>query len=98
MKIGKVIKGLRKRKGYNQTEFAAMCDITQTSLSLIETDVKRPSPTTLKQICKALEVPEMYLYILSAEENDVPKQKRYLYKVLFPTIESMVKQLWLEKT
>lgn len=96
MNIGKVIKDLRKEKGYNQTEFAAACDITQTSLSLIETGVKRPNPTTLKAICKKLEVPEMFLYILSAEEKDVPKQKKYLYSILFPTIENMVKQLWIE--
>jgi transcriptional regulator with XRE-family HTH domain len=97
MNIGKVIKELRKLKGVNQTDFAGSCGITQTSLSLIESGTKRPNPKTLKKICLNLEVPEMYLYILSAEEGDVPEEKKSLFKILFPTIESLVKQLWVDK-
>ncbi|MEP7168856.1 MAG: helix-turn-helix transcriptional regulator [Bacteroidota bacterium] len=96
MNIGKAIKELRKKKGISQIDFAKSCDITQTSLSLIETGTKRPSPATLKKICLVLEIPEMYLYLLSADESDVPANKKHLFKILFPNIETMVKQLWVE--
>jgi XRE family transcriptional regulator, regulator of sulfur utilization len=97
MNIGKVIRSLRKQKGLSQTEFAERCDITQTSLSMIETGSKRPNPKTLKKICQVLEIPEMYLVILSSEEKDVPESKKHLYKLLFPKIEEMIKDLWLEE-
>ena len=97
MNIGKVIKSLRKQKGLSQTEFASKCDLTQTSLSMIETGTKRPNPKNLKKICEVLEVPEMYLYILSSEEKDIPENKKHLYKLLFPMIEKMIKELWLEE-
>ena len=97
MNIGKVIKDLRKEKGINQTVFAKACGITQTSLSLIESGTKRPNPKTLKKISSKLGIPEMYIYLLSAEEMDVPPNKRKAFEFLFPTIEAMIKELWLEK-
>ena len=96
MNIGRVIKDLRKEKGFNQIEFAAKCSITQTSLSLIETDSQRPNPSTLKKICKVLDIHEMFLYILSVDEKDIPENKKEKFEILFPTIENMIKQLWAD--
>jgi transcriptional regulator with XRE-family HTH domain len=97
MNIGKVIKSLRKQKSLSQTEFAEKTGITQTSLSMIETGSKRPNPKTLKKICEILEIPEMYLIILSSEEKDVPESKKDLYKELFPIIEHMIKRIWIKE-
>ena len=52
MNIGKVIKELRKERGFSQIELANICNLTQTSLSQIETGAKRPTSKNLKKICK----------------------------------------------
>ncbi|RDV14532.1 XRE family transcriptional regulator [Pontibacter diazotrophicus] len=94
MNLGETIKELRKRKGFNQSEFAAKCNISPTSLSLIESGKKRPHTKTLDAICSALEIPEPFLYFLSTTESDIPEEKREAYKILGPTIKSMMSQLF----
>lgn len=94
MNLGETIKDLRKSKGFNQSDFAAKCNISPTSLSLIESGKKRPHPKTLNDICLALEIPEPYLYFLSATESDIPENKKEAYKILGPTIKSMINQLF----
>ncbi|MFD3001864.1 helix-turn-helix domain-containing protein [Pontibacter toksunensis] len=94
MKLGETIKELRKRKGFSQSEFAAKCSISPTSLSLIESGKKRPHAKTLDAICGALEIPEPFLYFLSTTESDIPEEKREAYKILGPTIKSMMNQLF----
>jgi XRE family transcriptional regulator, regulator of sulfur utilization len=93
MKLGKAIKELRKQKGISQKDFALKVSISPTSLSLIESDVKRPSNTTLKKICKELKISEPLIYIAATEEEDVPKQKRELFRLLFPSVKSLVMQI-----
>ena len=80
MNIGGTIKDLRIKKGFNQQEFAVKCKISATSLSQIENGIKRPNPNTLKNICKALGVSESIIYLMSADVNDVPKNKKMLLK------------------
>ena len=82
MNIGQTIGKLRKEKELNQIDFAKKIGISQTSLSQIESGKKSPSKTTLKSICKALELSELHLYLLSFDESDVPEHKRDLYKQL----------------
>ena len=42
MNIGLAIKSIRKKLSITQYELAEKCDLSQTSLSQIETGVKRP--------------------------------------------------------
>jgi transcriptional regulator with XRE-family HTH domain len=81
MNIGTTIKQLRKEKGMNQTEFGNKVDITQATLSQIESGQTVPHKTTLKRICEVLEVPQELLYMMSVEENNIPKEKRELYSI-----------------
>jgi transcriptional regulator with XRE-family HTH domain len=97
MDLGTTIKNLRKSKGYTQSEFAKLCDITQTSLSLIESNNNRPNSNTLKNICITLQVPESYIYLLSIDEADIPKSKLKLFKKLFPPVKDMLKNLLLDQ-
>ena len=53
MNIGRAIKEIRKRKGLSQLDLSEATDISQTSLSQIESGNKRPNPSSLKKICKA---------------------------------------------
>lgn len=96
MNIGAAIKKIRVEKGISQGDLAASCEISQTSLSQIEKGVKRPSTSTLKSICRELEVPETIIYLYALEENDIPESKKELFKHIFPTVEDMIKRIVVE--
>lgn len=93
MDIGTTITRLRKEKGLSQVEFAKLIDLTQTSLSQIESGKKRPSSTTLKNICHHLGISELHLYLLSFDESDVAENKRELYHQLEGPLKELVFKL-----
>jgi XRE family transcriptional regulator, regulator of sulfur utilization len=93
MKEGTAIKMIRKRQALSQVELAQRCNISQTSLSQIENNLKRPRGKTLKKLCEVMEVPESMVYILGLEETDVPQSKLHLYNMLYPTIINMACQI-----
>ena len=92
MNIGIAIKELRKTKGLSQVELAELAKTTQASLSQIEAG-RRPKTETLKNISKALEVPEALLYIWGMEKQDIPKENSELYEQLFPILKNMITSL-----
>ena len=57
MKIGSVIKDIRKRKKITQTQLAELSNITQTYLSQIENNQKEPTIQTIKSIAENLAIP-----------------------------------------
>lgn len=79
--------------GITQYDLSEMCGISQTSLSQIETSVKRPSPRTIKKICEVLEVPESVIYILGMQDTDVPESKQNVYNLIFPSIRNLALQI-----
>ena len=93
MKIGEVIRTLRKYKNISQTELAQKCEISATSLSQIEKDSKRPSRTTMAKICIALEVPESLIYVMGTEDTDVPADRKEVFNTVFPTLKRMFMNL-----
>lgn len=96
MNIGKTIRDLRKEREYTQLEFAKLCSITQTSLSLIENNQTRPNPETMKKITDSLNVPESYIYLLSIDQKDIPQNKQFLFNKLYPSVKDMLKNLLLD--
>jgi len=93
MNLGQAIKDVRRIKGLNQGELAKAIGLTQTSVSQIEGNKKQPSQSTMKKICDALDTPQPLMYLMATEETDVPVSKRKLYKLLYPTIKSMIEQI-----
>jgi len=93
MRIGKALKEIRKHKGISQMQLAEQIGISQTSLSQIESDIKRPSVSTIKKICEILEVSEPLVYLMATEESDVPESRRMLFNALLPTLKSVVLQI-----
>ncbi len=89
MKEGTAIKMIRKKQHISQVELAKRCSISQTSLSQIENNLKRPRGKTLKKLCAAMEVPESIIYILGIEHSDVPPAKQQIYNMLYPAIMDM---------
>ena len=80
---------IRKKQHISQVELARKCNISQTSLSQIENNLKRPRGKTLKKLCAAMEVPESIIYILGIEHNDIPASKQQVYNMLYPAIMDM---------
>src|SRR6201996_4892119 len=93
MNIGLAIKSIRKKLSITQYELAEKCNLSQTSLSQIETGVKRPSQRTINKICMVLDIPESILYIVAMQETDVPPSKKGVYELVYPSIKSLALQM-----
>ena len=93
MNIGSAIKSIRKKLAITQYELAEKCDLSQTSLSQIETGIKRPSQRTITKVCSVLDSPESIIYIVAMQETDVPASKRGVYELVYPSIKSLALQM-----
>lgn len=87
MNIGNAIKELRKEKGLSQRDLAEKAGLTQTSLSQIESGVKRPNPSTIKKITDFFGISETVIYILATEITDIPSHNQETYGKLFHTVK-----------
>jgi transcriptional regulator with XRE-family HTH domain len=90
MDLGTVIKNIRKKKGFTQTQLAELCGITQTYLSQIENNQKEPNTATLKIIAEKLDFPLPILFFLSIEDTDIPEKKRDAYNMISPSVKSLI--------
>lgn len=82
MNIGNAIKTLRKHKKITQKQLAELSEISTNALCNIETGQSFPSMATITKICSSLNVPESYLLLFSITEDDLPEEKKMLYKTL----------------
>jgi transcriptional regulator with XRE-family HTH domain len=96
--IGHIIRELRVAVQKQQGVLADECGITQTYLSQIENGKKEPSSDLTKRICKGLGIPYHAFLFLAMDEEDVPEAKRLAYRSLAPTIESLIKSIFLSKS
>lgn len=94
MDLGTKIKQIRKQKKLTQEAFAQACGITQTYLSQIENNIKEPNLATLKKISEVLTVPLPILFFLSMDDNDVDPKKRDAFKLVNPSINSLVNEFF----
>lgn len=90
MELGKVIAKFIKQKGMTQAEVAERIGKSPTALSQIVKGVYNPNPETLDKICEVLEIPKPLLYFMTISEEDVPKEKVELYRMLAPTLKDFV--------
>jgi len=90
MDLGNNIKRIRKQKGLTQTEFASLCNITQTYLSQIESNLKEPNLSILQNISNNLNVPLPILFYLSMTEDDIEPNKREAFQIVEPSVKSLV--------
>lgn len=94
MEIGEVIKLVIKKKGITQRELSVKAGITTTALSQIIKGTYNPTPNTLNKICKELNVPKSILNFLAINENEIPKDKLELYKMLEPSIRHFLIEIF----
>lgn len=94
MNLGINIRNIRKRRGQTQKEFASLCGISQTYLSKIEGNIKEPNLSTLRTISEKLEIPLPILFFLSLTDEDIDEQKRDAFKIIGPSINSLVNEFF----
>jgi len=90
MNIGIAIKQLRKKHQLSQVELAEQSGLTQTALSQIESGARRPSPESLKRLTDFFKVPEIVIYLLATEMQDVPEDKKDMFEKVFPNVRNML--------
>ena len=82
MDLGNAIKTLRKQKKITQKQLAELSEISVNALCSIDTGQSFPSKTTISKICTSLNIPESYLLLFSITEEDIPEDKRIIYRTL----------------
>ncbi len=93
MNIGKSIKTIRVDRGIKQGEMAAMSGITQSYLSQIELDKRKPTLQTLETIAYAFRLPLPFLMWHSLDILvDVPKEKQDIFKLLDPSVCAFINE------
>ncbi len=90
MNIGTAIKTIRKEKRLGQKDLANKCGLSVNALSQIETNAAFPHKNTIQKIAEALEVPTSYLLFFSISDEDVPAEKRDIFKTLNAAIKSIL--------
>lgn len=87
MDLGNAVKTIRKKKNITQKELAKLCGISTNTICSIENGVTSPTKSSITKICKALNIPESYLLLFGISEEDIPEDKRILYKILCNSIK-----------
>lgn len=82
MNIGQAIKELRFKKNMTQAALAERIGMSVNAISSWELGKTFPPNDSIKRLCVAFEVPQSYLLAASIEEEDVPEDKRVLYRAM----------------
>lgn len=94
MNLGRSIQVSRKNIGLKQNKLAELCNITPSYLSQIENNLKDPNISTLKVISDKLGVPLPILFFSSLDEADISPKKRDAFKLIFPSINSLISEFF----
>jgi transcriptional regulator with XRE-family HTH domain len=97
MKIGEIIGVLIKRRGLTQNYVAKEIGRSKNALSQIINGNYNPTTETLERICKAINVPKPILFFLSISEDEIPKDKIELYRLLAPTLKKFLIEIFGDK-
>lgn len=85
-----VITTIRKKKGLSQTDFAKLVGLTQASLSHIESNRKKPNPSTIAKICAALDIPESMFDFLITPAGEFTGASKDRYQLLGDQMKQMI--------
>lgn len=76
MKIGRIVKELRKSKNIKQKDLAKKLDISYAYLSCIENNKKEPSLDLVKGLARCLYVPVGYFFVESFDTSGLKGRKK----------------------
>lgn len=82
MEIGDSIRKLRMRREMTQKELAQRIGMSANALCAIELNRSFPSKETIVKVCRELGVPVGYLQFFALTEEDIPQDKRELFRIL----------------
>ena len=88
MDLGEAIKMLRIEQGLTQRQMAERCGISVSTVSDWETGKTWPPRGASERVCEALGIPTSYLILASIEEEDLPEEKRVLYRALLEPLRN----------
>lgn len=90
MKIGTVIKELRKNKSIDQKTLAEAVGISTISISKIENDLTFPHKDTLSKIADYFNVPTTYILLMALDDSEIKEDKKSLFNSLKDNIKNYV--------
>lgn len=82
MEIGDSIRKLRIWREMTQKESAQRIGMSANALCAIELNRAFPSKETIVKVCRELDVPVGYLLFFALTEEDIPQDKRELFRIL----------------
>jgi len=94
MDLGKSVKTVRKNKGYNQEQFCKLVGITQSYLSGIENNKRKPSTEVLEKIADTVNMTLPVLFWFAVEEKDVHNTKLEMFRLFKPSIDKLITDLF----
>lgn len=97
MNIGKGIKQIREKSGINQVAFAELIGITQSYMSQIESNKKKPSIDLLEKISQQVFIPLPILLWFTVDVGDVKDGMEESFKTMKPSIDELIYSFFLHK-
>ena len=82
MEIGDSIRKLRMWREMTQKELAQRIGMSANALCAIELNRTFPAMETIVKVCRELGVPVGYLLFFALTEEDIPQDKRELFRIL----------------
>lgn len=82
MDIGQAIKTLRLERDMTQAQVAERIGMSVNAVSSLELGKAFPPKATIERLCGVFGIPQSYLLVASIEEDDLPEEKRVLYRAL----------------
>lgn len=104
MTFGQFLVGLREERGFSQRKLAEIANITNSTVSRIESNQVKPDPLTLEKLSQALsveksllmtkcgysEIPEDFVVIARKTGEVKEQQREELFNLLNETIDSFL--------
>lgn len=94
MEIGEYIKTIRLERKYSQRKLAMMCDLSNTTISRIESNTVTPDMDSLSKLATALKVPIEQLINFTEYEQIIQKET----PEIIDKLEQLKKELETEDT
>lgn len=94
MNIGTALKELRKSKGLRQNKAALGIGITQTYMSQIESNDKKPSLEVIEKIGNYYNTPLAILLWKAIESKDIAESKQQTFIYVKPLVDQLINELF----
>ena len=91
MKIGTIIKNIRKSKRIKQKDLASKLGISNSYLSSIENDKREPSMELTKALANYLEIPLGHFFIKAYDEKSLTGKQKTIFVKARKLIDEFLK-------